>query len=210
MNNYILFDRVLKCSIVGDTSKYNLIFAKCKRKFKFFDKYQNYVSEKNRLKTHEETKKHIVLLLEKEEKKRTKLAEMGIKFDFPGFQDIINKHKKLDSNKKPAKVTEKAINNEKVVEKVAEKVAPKIVEKSAPKTEKVVEKSAPKAVAKAEKVVEKSAPKIEKVVEKTPKNAKVVEKVQERVETRSKRRAEVPEVKVDATAAKKTSKKNKN
>jgi len=127
MNNYILFDRVLKCAVVEDTSKYNVIFMKCKRKFKFFDKYQNYVQQKNKLKTHDETKKHITQLLEKEEVKRKKLAEMGIKFDFPGFADIVNKHKKAhpESNKKQPKVAEKK------VESVADKKAEAVPEKKA-------------------------------------------------------------------------------
>jgi len=85
MNNYILFDKVLKCSVVEDTSKHNLIFKKWKRKFKYHDKYQNYVQEKNKLKSKEEVKDNIKLLLEKEEAKRKKLAELGIKYDFPGF-----------------------------------------------------------------------------------------------------------------------------
>jgi len=96
MNNYILFDKILKCHVVGDTSKYNLIFKRWKRKFKFFDKYQHYLQEKNKTKTSQEVKENIKLLLEKEEAKRKKLADMGIKFDFPGFKFIIesniNKH----------------------------------------------------------------------------------------------------------------------
>jgi nucleolar protein 15 len=85
MNNYILFDKILKCSVVEDSSKYDLIFKRWKRKFKFFDKYQNYIQEKNKMKSNEEVFKNIQLLLEKEENKRKKLAEMGLVYNFPGF-----------------------------------------------------------------------------------------------------------------------------
>jgi nucleolar protein 15 len=85
MNNYILFDKILKCSVVDDSSRYSLIFKKWKRKYKFCNKYENFVQERNRSKTQEETKERIKLLLEKEEQKRKKLEELGIKFDFPGF-----------------------------------------------------------------------------------------------------------------------------
>jgi nucleolar protein 15 len=85
MNNYILFDKVLKCSVVEDASKHNLIFKKWKRKFKYHDKYQNYLVEKNKFKSKEEVKEHVKLLLEKEEHKRKKLSDQGIKYDFPGF-----------------------------------------------------------------------------------------------------------------------------
>jgi nucleolar protein 15 len=91
MNNYILFDKILKCSTVDDTSRYALIFKKWKRKFKFNNTYQNYLQEKNKFKTKEEAKEHVKLLLEKEEVKRKKLSELGIKYDFPGFVRIFFK-----------------------------------------------------------------------------------------------------------------------
>jgi nucleolar protein 15 len=85
MNNYILFDKVLKCSMVEDASKHNLIFKRWKRKFKFHNKYENYLQEKNKFKTNEEMKDHVKMLLEKEELKRKKLTDLGITYDFPGF-----------------------------------------------------------------------------------------------------------------------------
>jgi nucleolar protein 15 len=85
MNNYILFDKILKCSLVEDTNKYDLIFKSWKRKFKFFDKYQNFVQEKNKVKPKEEIKQNIQMMLDKEEQKRKKLAELGIDYEFPGF-----------------------------------------------------------------------------------------------------------------------------
>ena len=85
MNNYVLFDKILECSMVEDVAKYDLIFKRWKRKFKFFDKYQKYVEEKRKDKTDDEIKSQVQLLLDKEEQKRKKLAEIGIKYDFPGF-----------------------------------------------------------------------------------------------------------------------------
>ncbi len=49
MNNYILFDKSLKCSVVTDTSRYNLLFKKCKKKFQFHNKYNQYIFEKNKV-----------------------------------------------------------------------------------------------------------------------------------------------------------------
>ena len=85
MNNYILFDKVLKCHIVEDTAKHNLIFKRWKRKFKFHNKYQNYVQEKNKFKSKEEMKEQVKIMLEREEAKRKKLSELGITYEFPGF-----------------------------------------------------------------------------------------------------------------------------
>jgi nucleolar protein 15 len=85
MNNYILMDKILKCSIVEDTSKYSQLFKKWKKKFVFADKYKNYLLEKNKPKNSQEMKEYITSLLNKEEEKRKKLKEMGIVYDFPGF-----------------------------------------------------------------------------------------------------------------------------
>lgn len=85
MNNYILFEKILKCSVVEETSRYNTIFKNCKRKFKFNNKYQTYLKEKNKFKSKEEMIELVKLLLEKEEQKRTKFKEMGIKYDYPGY-----------------------------------------------------------------------------------------------------------------------------
>ena len=49
MNNYILFDRSLKCSVVTDTSRYNLLFKKCNKKFQFHNKYNQYLFDKNKV-----------------------------------------------------------------------------------------------------------------------------------------------------------------
>jgi nucleolar protein 15 len=90
MNNYILFDKILKCSVVEDTSKYALLFKKWKKKFVFADKYKKYLLEKNKPKSKEEMKEYVTSLLKKEEEKRKKLEEMGIAYDFPGFVNFIN------------------------------------------------------------------------------------------------------------------------
>lgn len=85
MNNFILFDRILKCSVVEDTKKYSLLFLKSKKKFKFCNKYKLYVEKKNKEKSPEQIKSHIEFLLNKEEEKRKKLKGLKIKYDFPGY-----------------------------------------------------------------------------------------------------------------------------
>ncbi len=71
--------------MVEDSSRHDLIFKKWKRHFKFNDKYQTYLKQKNKFKTNEEIKENVQLLLEKEQQKRKKLSDCGIKFEFPGF-----------------------------------------------------------------------------------------------------------------------------
>ena len=85
MNNFILFDRILKCSIVQETKKYELLFLKSKRKFKFCNKYKLFVEKRNKVKTNEETKSYIQFLLTKEEERRKKFKTNKIKYEFPGY-----------------------------------------------------------------------------------------------------------------------------
>ena len=40
MNNYILFEKILKCSFVEDKKKYDRIFLKWKKKFEFKERYK--------------------------------------------------------------------------------------------------------------------------------------------------------------------------
>ena len=75
--------------MVEEASKHNLIFKNWKRKFKYNNKYQSYLVEKNKIKSKEELKESIKLLLEKEEQKRKKMAEMGIKYDYPGYVKLL-------------------------------------------------------------------------------------------------------------------------
>lgn len=89
MNNYILFDKILKCSVITDRSRYNSIFKRWKRQFKFFNKYKAFVEKRNKVKTPEEIKERMRDYLEKEEGKRMKLKELGINYDFPGFKALI-------------------------------------------------------------------------------------------------------------------------
>ena len=130
MNNYILFDRILKCNVVEDKSKYDRIFLKWKKKFKFVDQFKKNVLKQNKPKTKEEVKNKIQILLNREEQRRTKFEEMGIDYDFPGFKDIIdtfkkglktNKSKSKDSNGQSSDKTSKKVESVKKKEKTKKK-----------------------------------------------------------------------------------------
>lgn len=94
MHNYILFDRVLKCNVVEDKTKYSRIFAKWNKKFKFVNKYKRYLSKQLEPKTKEEIKAKINLILEKEDKRRQKFKELGIDYSFPGFRAIVDEYRR--------------------------------------------------------------------------------------------------------------------
>ena len=100
MNNYLLFDRILKCNIIEEKSKYDRIFRKWKKKFEFENKYKKYIENQNKKKTNEEIKNQIQLLLEREENKREKLKDLKINYNFDGYKKIVEDFKKKYNKKK--------------------------------------------------------------------------------------------------------------
>ena len=110
MNNYILFEKILKCSFVEDKKKYDRIFLKWKKKFEFKERYK-IQCEKMKKKNKEEIKTMIQGLLDREEQRREKMKELGIKYEYKGFKEIVDEYKKENKsfiNKK----NEKEIKND--------------------------------------------------------------------------------------------------
>ena len=56
MNNYLLFDRILKCNVIEDKSKYDNMFKNAKKKFAFNDKYKKLLERQEKEQSKEEIK----------------------------------------------------------------------------------------------------------------------------------------------------------
>ena len=150
MNNYILFEKILKCSFVEDKSKYDRIFLKWKKKFEFKDKYIEHCKKLNKKKSNEEIKILVQQMLNNEEKRREKLEELGINYEFKGFKEIVEEYKK--SHKK--EIEEKNKNKSKEKDKKNKKDAFK--DKKTKEKEKKVEKKIENKNKKEEKMEEES------------------------------------------------------
>ena len=98
MNNYILFEKILKCNFVEDKTKYDRIFLKWKKKFEFKERYKAHCEKLSKKKTNEEIKTMIQGLLDREEQRREKMKELGIKYEYKGFKEIIEEYKKEHMN----------------------------------------------------------------------------------------------------------------
>ena len=85
MNNYILFDHVLKCSVVAQDNVHPLMFEGSDKKFRVFPSRVVGRFRHNREKSPEKMKKVENRLLAKEKAKRQELKELGIDYDFPGY-----------------------------------------------------------------------------------------------------------------------------
>ena len=94
MNNYLLFDRILKCNVIEDKSKYDNMFKNAKKKFVFNDKYKKLIERQEKEQSKEEIKNKIDTLLKREEIKREKMKEEGFNINFPGYKGIVEEFKK--------------------------------------------------------------------------------------------------------------------
>jgi len=98
MNNYILFEKILKCSFVEDKSKYDRIFLKWKKKYEFKERYKAHCEKLAKQKSKGEIKTMIQGLLDREEQRREKMKELGIKYEYKGFKEIVEEYKKDHMN----------------------------------------------------------------------------------------------------------------
>ena len=98
MNNYILFEKILKCSFVEDKSKYDRIFLKWKKKYEFKERYKAHCEKLAKQKSKGEIKTMIQGLLDREEQRRKKMKELGIKYEYKGFKEIVEEYKKGHMN----------------------------------------------------------------------------------------------------------------
>ena len=98
MNNYILFEKILKCSFVEDKKKYDRIFLKWKKKFEFKERYKIHCENLSKKKSKEQIKEMVQGLLDREEQRREKMKELGIKYEYKGFKEIVEEYKKEHIN----------------------------------------------------------------------------------------------------------------
>ena len=124
MNNYILFEKILKCSFVEDKKKYDRIFLKWKKKFEFKERYKIHCENLSKKKSNEQIKEMVQGLLDREEQRREKMKELGIKYEYKGFKEIVEEYKKehmneikeKNKNRKNGGLKEKEKENKKIKE----------------------------------------------------------------------------------------------
>lgn len=95
MNGYMIFGKVLQCRLIQDDEGMKVQT----KRFKFIPHAKIFVAQHNKVKISKclssfkekdskELKKGVKSLLKLEEKKREKLRELGIDYEFPGFVNI--------------------------------------------------------------------------------------------------------------------------
>ncbi|OQR86270.1 FHA domain-interacting nucleolar phosphoprotein [Achlya hypogyna] len=85
MDGYRLFDRVLACSVVPVDKLHDRMFIGANRKFRPMPHKKIAIREHNAPKSYEQQEAANARLIAKEEKKRAKLAALGITYEFDGY-----------------------------------------------------------------------------------------------------------------------------
>ena len=193
MNNYILFEKILKCSFVEDKKKYDRIFLKWKKKFEFKERYK-IQCEKMKKKNKEEIKTMIQGLLDREEQRREKMKELGIKYEYKGFKEIVEEYKKdhmneikeKNKNKENKNDNKKGGNDKKKLKETKLEKKEKIEKKKEDKKEEYKEKKEEKERKKMEK--EEEEEKEKKEIKKSKKEIKEEKSKGKKIETERKQR----------------------
>ncbi|KAJ1663052.1 nucleolar protein [Coemansia sp. RSA 1813] len=87
MNNYLMFERLLKCKVVPESDVHSKMFANCKKpSYTLGLNKKQHIQASNRQRTQKELGDQVNRLVKAEKKRRSKLAAAGIDYDFPGYQ----------------------------------------------------------------------------------------------------------------------------
>jgi len=98
MNNYLLYGHKLVCSVVPQDKLHPDTFKGANRKFKKIPYRTIAKDQQNAPKEPEQVQQNVERLLKKERTKRQKLEELGIEYEFPGYEAKISPgptHKKF-------------------------------------------------------------------------------------------------------------------
>jgi len=94
MNGYLLFSKVLVAKLMAPKEVHPETFKNANRKFKFVDRTMMERKLQNRARLPEEAAKREANLLVSDAKKRKKLAELGIEYEFGGYAEAAERSQK--------------------------------------------------------------------------------------------------------------------
>lgn len=86
MDKYLLMGRILSCKIVRDSDIHPDLWKGANRKFKSLPLHKMRAKKHNAPKTAEKIARNKERLLKREGKLRAKMKNLGIDYDFPGYQ----------------------------------------------------------------------------------------------------------------------------
>ena len=97
MDNYMIFGRSVKASVVVPEAAHKDTFKNGNREWQFIPKAKIFREKKNseaESRTDDQRAARVTGLLAKEKEKRQRLKELGISYDFPGYAALVIGKKK--------------------------------------------------------------------------------------------------------------------
>merc|ERR1712142_765088 len=94
MNNYMMFDKLLKCQFVLQEKVHPALWKGANKKFVWLNSRAVQRNKHNVLRGKDKLKVSAVRLLKKERKRRARLLQCGIAYDFPGYAGAIAAERK--------------------------------------------------------------------------------------------------------------------
>jgi nucleolar protein 15 len=85
MNNYLMFNRLLKCQVIPAERVHEETFKNAHRAFRQMDWRKFEQRRHNKARDAQQTEKVVKRLVNNEKKTRAKLQKLGIDYDFPGY-----------------------------------------------------------------------------------------------------------------------------
>lgn len=89
MDNYMMFGRLLKCKVVSKEKVHPRLWKGSERKFYSIPRQQEEITKHNKEKSKKEHEKQVENILKKEKRKRKKIKDLGIDYDFPGYASEV-------------------------------------------------------------------------------------------------------------------------
>ncbi|CAH3191134.1 unnamed protein product [Porites evermanni] len=100
MHNYMMFGKLLKCKVIPNEKVHPRLWKGSDRKFRYINWKNAEKKKQNKEKTDKEHGKQVKNILKKENKKRKKIKQLGIDYEFPGYASEMKakrpKHTRFD------------------------------------------------------------------------------------------------------------------
>jgi len=102
MDGYLMFDKILQCKPIAEADLHRNVWKGAKKRFVPLDRAARDQKLQNRVRTVDQTKKVVRKLRSNDNRRRRKLKDLGIDYEFDSFDDSL---------KKPVGCTEEIVNS---------------------------------------------------------------------------------------------------
>eukprot|EP00762_Andalucia_godoyi_P002249 ANDGO_07606.mRNA.1 putative RNA-binding protein C1827.05c len=112
MNNYLLENHILQCSVLLRKDVHTELFKGSGKPFAALPTTELHANRVNRKRSREEENDHVEKLLKSESAKRSRIQKAGIEYDFPGYANAKKSEKPSASRTADKSVTKHAKKTE--------------------------------------------------------------------------------------------------